>query len=222
MGRRGKQEESMVVVVYGRQGTAALTDWLGLQASTSRTGARAGSSSSLTARSAGGSLRSSPSFSFSLIVFSSSSSASALSCTARYRTGPPAPGDGPINFFDVAGSVLTKTDDKKSKKYGFTIRFMQMTRFVERSFHLDSPEERDEWVKAYSDVKKQIMATNNVEHSNTAEPKPENTASNADQKEISINDFEMLKVLGKGTFGKVGGTREKRRREEGGRGGGGE
>ena len=29
---------------------------------------------------------------------------------------------------------------------------MQMTRFVERSFHLESQDERDEWVKAYEDV----------------------------------------------------------------------
>ena len=32
-----------------------------------------------------------------------------------------------------------------------------MTRFVERSFHLDTEAERDEWIKAYSDVKKKVM-----------------------------------------------------------------
>ena len=62
----------------------------------------------------------------------------------RFKTGPPAPGDGPINFFDLAGmwdlawseaessldtsgSSLTITDDgkpvgSKGKKYGFLIR----------------------------------------------------------------------------------------------------
>lgn len=84
-------------------------------------------------------------------------------CNTRYKTGPPAPGDGPINFFDVSGSVLTLIDEKKAKKYGFMIRFMQMTRFVERSFHLDSPEEREEWVSAYTEIKKKVMASNNVE-----------------------------------------------------------
>lgn len=29
---------------------------------------------------------------------------------------------------------------------------MQLTRFVERSFHLESQDERDEWVQAYEDV----------------------------------------------------------------------
>lgn len=29
---------------------------------------------------------------------------------------------------------------------------MQMTRFVERSFHLESEEERDDWVRAYTSV----------------------------------------------------------------------
>jgi RAC serine/threonine-protein kinase len=54
-----------------------------------------------------------------------------------------------------AGSVITvhvdkppKKKGKESQKYGFMIRFMQMTRFVERSFHLDTMEERTEWLEA--------------------------------------------------------------------------
>lgn len=46
----------------------------------------------------------------------------------RYKTGPPSPADGPLNFFDVAGSVLTVSDDgkpkgTKGKKWGFQIRY---------------------------------------------------------------------------------------------------
>lgn len=33
---------------------------------------------------------------------------------------------------------------------------MQMTRVIERSFHLESPSERDEWVQAYEQVKKAL------------------------------------------------------------------
>ena len=35
---------------------------------------------------------------------------------------------------------------------------MQMTRFAERAFMLDSEQERDEWIRAYADVKKRVMA----------------------------------------------------------------
>lgn len=35
-------------------------------------------------------------------------------------------------------------------------RFMQMTRFVERSFHTESIAERDEWMDAYAEVQKEL------------------------------------------------------------------
>eukprot|EP00042_Codosiga_hollandica_P046918 m.501579 g.501579 ORF g.501579 m.501579 type:complete len:458 (+) comp57332_c0_seq1:242-1615(+) len=111
-------------------------------------------------------------------------------------------GEAPINFFDVAGSVLTIVDDGKgkAKKFGFIIRFMQMTRFVERSFHLETEEERDDWVRAYTDVKKRVMQTS----SRIAQQGPV-----IKRKEVTFDDFDMLKVLGKGTFGKVMLGREK-------------
>lgn len=126
-----------------------------------------------------------------------------------FKTGPPAPGDGPINFFDLAGSTLTITDDgkpvgAKGKKYGFLIRFMQMTRFVERSFHLESQEERDEWVQAYETVKKSLMS-----QTSTQALSKQTGAISLDEQKKTIDDFEMLKVLGKGTFGKVMLAKEK-------------
>jgi RAC serine/threonine-protein kinase len=76
---------------------------------------------------------------------------------------------------------------------------MQLTRFVERSFHLESEEERDEWVRAYEQIKKKLQEESTKRQLTTDTEK----LSVSDGKTVTIDDFEMLKVLGKGTFGKV-------------------
>ena len=126
----------------------------------------------------------------------------------RYKA-PPNPGDGPVNFFEVTGSVLTLVDDKKAKatkdqKFGFMIRFMQMTQFVERSFHCDTEEDREEWMEKYKEVQKEVSSQS------AAAPKPAADASSAGEEKVyTLADFEMMKVLGKGTFGKVMLSKEK-------------
>lgn len=114
-----------------------------------------------------------------------------------------------MNFFEVTGSVLTLVDDKKAKatkdqKFGFMIRFMQMTRFVERSFHCDTEEDREEWMEKYKEVQKEVSSQS------AAAPKPAADASSAGEEKVyTLADFEMMKVLGKGTFGKVMLSKEK-------------
>lgn len=128
-----------------------------------------------------------------------------------YKTGPPAPGDGPINIFDVVGSVITMVEHKAKKsetqKYGFMIRFMQMTRFVERAFHTESEDERKEWMDAYQKVQRDLASRGSV--GQTADAMSKASVSDGDKKEYTLQDFEMLKVLGKGTFGKVMLAKEK-------------
>nr|XP_060500904.1 RAC-gamma serine/threonine-protein kinase [Panthera onca] len=75
----------------------------------------------------------------------------------------------PLNNFSVAKCQLMKTE--RPKPNTFIIRCLQWTTVIERTFHVDTPEER------------YIFQT--------------------------MNDFDYLKLLGKGTFGKVILVREK-------------
>lgn len=60
---------------------------------------------------------------------------------------------------------MTAVDDPKAKggkdqKYGFIIRFgtnVEMTQFIERSFHYDTAEERGLWVEEYGKILKGSM-----------------------------------------------------------------
>ena len=73
--------------------------------------------------------------------------------------------------------MLTTTEEGKgkAKKYGFNIRwylqylqlcvdlltfgrFMQMTRFAERAFMLDTESERVDWIRAYSEASRRFDA----------------------------------------------------------------
>lgn len=100
---------------------------------------------------------------------------------------------------------------------------MQLNRVIERSFHFESEPERDAWKTACDSVKESMSTIylnvlhNHITLSISIAPKPaadEDTGPSrnramtyvngkAKRIEMDINHFEMLKVLGKGTFGKV-------------------
>uniref|UniRef100_A0A8P4GHE5 non-specific serine/threonine protein kinase n=1 Tax=Dicentrarchus labrax TaxID=13489 RepID=A0A8P4GHE5_DICLA len=96
----------------------------------------------------------------------------------------------PLNNFSVAKCQLMKTE--RPKPNTFIIRCLQWTTVIERTFHVDTP---DESLKSSSDV----------------------SALNDGFLHViplfifvqTMNDFDYLKLLGKGTFGKVILVREK-------------
>uniref|UniRef100_A0AAR2JQ34 non-specific serine/threonine protein kinase n=1 Tax=Pygocentrus nattereri TaxID=42514 RepID=A0AAR2JQ34_PYGNA len=87
----------------------------------------------------------------------------------------------PLNNFSVAQCQLMKTE--RPKPNTFIIRCLQWTTVIERTFHVETPEERSEngTLSAQSHL---LMCLVCVLFQ-------------------TMHDFEYLKLLGKGTFGKV-------------------
>ncbi|XP_050406334.1 RAC-gamma serine/threonine-protein kinase isoform X2 [Patella vulgata] len=96
----------------------------------------------------------------------------------------------PLNDFTVKDCQLMKLE--RPKPNTFIIRGLQWTTVVERMFCVDSTEEREEWIQAI----KSVSETLKVEEEEACSPLER-------AKKKSLEDFEFLKVLGKGTFGKV-------------------
>eukprot|EP00050_Salpingoeca_kvevrii_P016733 m.58125 g.58125 ORF g.58125 m.58125 type:complete len:481 (+) comp7124_c0_seq1:1-1443(+) len=132
--------------------------------------------------------------------------------TFRGYKQQPTEEDNPVNVFEIGNSTIAPDDpvDAKKGKYGFKIRFMQLTRVIERAFHTETKEERDAWMEAYVAVQKNFSKSPSVDQITErcramsfidAKPKP---------CDISMDDFDHLKVLGRGTFGEVFLSREKK------------
>uniref|UniRef100_A0A672GLR8 non-specific serine/threonine protein kinase n=1 Tax=Salarias fasciatus TaxID=181472 RepID=A0A672GLR8_SALFA len=108
----------------------------------------------------------------------------------------------PLNNFSVAKCQLMKTE--RPKPNTFIIRCLQWTTVIERTFHVDTPDERDEWAEAIQMVAESL-----------AKQEEEGILYRGALKQLSphfpqtMNDFDYLKLLGKGTFGKVILVREK-------------
>uniref|UniRef100_A0A8P4KTE0 non-specific serine/threonine protein kinase n=1 Tax=Dicentrarchus labrax TaxID=13489 RepID=A0A8P4KTE0_DICLA len=119
----------------------------------------------------------------------------------------------PLNNFSVAKCQLMKTE--RPKPNTFIIRCLQWTTVIERTFHVDTPDERDEWAEAIQTVAESLAKqeeegilcspTSQIENVNEEEM----DTSISHYKRKTMNDFDYLKLLGKGTFGKVILVREK-------------
>lgn len=113
-----------------------------------------------------------------------------------YKNGQPQPGDEPLNDFDVKGCQIIETE--KKKKNSFTITFLSMTSFEERIFQAINPEDRKEWIDAI----KSVVEAQKTDEATVQKQLEEELTETANAK-MTLDDFALIKVLGKGTFGKV-------------------
>ncbi|KAK1886797.1 RAC-gamma serine/threonine-protein kinase [Dissostichus eleginoides] len=119
----------------------------------------------------------------------------------------------PLNNFSVAKCQLMKTE--RPKPNTFIIRCLQWTTVIERTFHVDTPDERDEWAEAIQTVAESlakqeeegILCSPSSAIENVNEEEMDTSIGHYKRK--TMNDFDYLKLLGKGTFGKVILVREK-------------
>ncbi|XP_014662006.1 PREDICTED: RAC-alpha serine/threonine-protein kinase-like, partial [Priapulus caudatus] len=119
------------------------------------------------------------------------------------------PGQGledPLNNFTVKGCQIMRQD--KPKANTFIIRGLQWTTVIERTFHADNAGEREEWITAIQIVADKLRLSQEEEAENDercvdGDNKGLDLLDSIPKKKVALDDFELLKVLGKGTFGKV-------------------
>ncbi|KYO46750.1 hypothetical protein Y1Q_0017424 [Alligator mississippiensis] len=122
----------------------------------------------------------------------------------------------PLNNFSVAECQLMETE--RPRPNTFVIRCLQWTTVIERTFHVDSPDEREEWMRAIQTVANSLKNQEPEEDVMDYKCGSPNDSAGAEEMEVAVtktrvkatmNDFDYLKLLGKGTFGKVILVREK-------------
>uniref|UniRef100_A0A8D3CUG0 non-specific serine/threonine protein kinase n=1 Tax=Scophthalmus maximus TaxID=52904 RepID=A0A8D3CUG0_SCOMX len=107
----------------------------------------------------------------------------------------------PLNNFSVAQCQLMKTE--RPKPNTFIIRCLQWTTVIERTFHVETPEEREEWTKAIQAVADGLQKQEEEMMDSSPDPMDMEVYLTKPRQKVTMHDFEYLKLLGKGTFGKV-------------------
>uniref|UniRef100_A0A2K5L168 non-specific serine/threonine protein kinase n=2 Tax=Cercopithecinae TaxID=9528 RepID=A0A2K5L168_CERAT len=116
--------------------------------------------------------------------------------------------EAPLNNFSVAQCQLMKTE--RPRPNTFIIRCLQWTTVIERTFHVETPEEREEWTTAIQTVadglkkhEEEMMDFRSGSPSDNSGAEEMEVSLAKPKHRVTMNEFEYLKLLGKGTFGKV-------------------
>ncbi|XDV41657.1 hypothetical protein PO909_010476 [Leuciscus waleckii] len=92
---------------------------------------------------------------------------------------------------------------ERPKTNTFIIRCLQWTTVIERTFHVETPEEREEWTKAIQAVADSLQKQEEERMDSSPDPMDMEMYLSKPRLKVTMHDFEYLKLLGKGTFGKV-------------------
>ncbi|OON18046.1 kinase domain protein, partial [Opisthorchis viverrini] len=110
----------------------------------------------------------------------------------------------PLNNFTVRDCQIICLN--KPKPFTFLIRGLQWTNIVERLFFVETEQERSEWLGAIQTVANRLRSTAEEPISILSVSLDEDVALDIPQRPVkryTMNDFRLVRVLGKGTFGKV-------------------
>ncbi|CAH8848001.1 unnamed protein product [Trichobilharzia szidati] len=121
-----------------------------------------------------------------------------------YKSQPKDDMAQPLNNFTVRGCQIICLN--KPKPYTFLIRGLQWTNVVERLFFVETEAERNDWLGAIQSVANRLRSSCEMPISVHSVDLSDNVVVDIPQRPVkrySVNDFRLLKVLGKGTFGKV-------------------
>ncbi|CAM1308982.1 AKT3 (predicted) [Pycnogonum litorale] len=116
-----------------------------------------------------------------------------------FKTKPENGFSDPLNNFTVKGCQLMESD--RLKRFGFIIRGLHWKTVIERTFHVSSEVEREEWCSAIRSVAEKFRDDEQVTDIHGS--KLSLLSNNSIDSRVTLDDFVLMKVLGKGTFGRV-------------------
>jgi len=118
------------------------------------------------------------------------------------------PGEACNNF--TVRECQTMLSDSP-KPFGFSLRGLYEETVVERIFHTETESDRSEWIRCIEGVRNELGFGEKFEVSKkeTFGVNEESDILTCNEKKVSMESFELLKVLGRGAFGKVVLCREK-------------